>query len=961
MGEYFNLGELEDFKKEKGISMLNLNIGSVNTHSSELKLKCGDNKIDIINICETWLKKDSDLEIFKLDGYNVIRQDRDTKTSGGGLISYIDKRLKFNEEKYKDLNTNHKDFELLIYEILLPNTRPIVILSCYKPPHIKLDLALEKLTTTLDKIDGNTEIYLVGDINVCYGLGKGNNYRKIKHFEHKNLLTQHIKTTTCPKPNSQRVIDHIYSNSNNILKTGTIKWQPADHLATGLIRKQVKIIKEKSTVVARRATDFDVDSIEIEFENKNWSNFLDSKNVDQKWEILLRHITEVMDDKCPVREFQRTVAREKWINDELLELVDLRDSAIKKALRTKRDVDWETAKTIRKETRNNVEKAKNDYIKETLKENEKDPRKFWKKVTPRINQKKAKFSYGSQALDNIASRTLANKFNTFFSTVGKVLDNELEKYDSTKHPFQQHTKENLPKFRIKKVTEDTVLKHIEKIDIYKSSEIEDLSTFFLKGSLKILVKEMTDIINTSIETGEVPKAWKIGRLSPIYKGTGKKEETGNYRPISLLPLPSKILEKVINDQVKTFIEENHLYSENQYGFRSSLSTNDAIEKVVSQIIVKQNAGLHVSATFLDLKKAFDVVNHELMLKKLKTQYNFDDKAVKWFKNYLSDRHQYTKINGEMSGVQKISCGVPQGSILGPTLFTLYVNDVEKVFTNSSVYLYADDTVVLSFHEDPNTLIEKLNADMIYYHHWLLYNRLTVNTKKSNFILFKGYGQSINCKLKKVKLGKDEITRTQCYKYLGLVLDERLTFEPHVKKVSRDVNYRLNRLFKFRPSITENTAAQIYKVMILPLIDYADIVYATGNKDNLKRLRIIQNKALRIIGKLRKRTNTDELARKLAIEDLKKRRLMHMLQYAHKISHRHKELKNIKKTTRYNSGKYILMTQSVKSDTYAKSFDYKSRVHWNALSKYVHEMRDKKTFNIHIKANLDNLYTKLCKD
>ena len=187
--------------------------------------------------------------------------------------------------------------------------------------------------------------------------------------------------------------------------------------------------------------------------------------------------------------------------------------------------------------------------------------------------------------------------------MGQVLDDKLEKYDNTKHPFQKQPAKQLPKFSIKKITEEKVLKYIEKIDIHKSSEVEDLSTFFLKGSLKILAKEMTELINTLIETGEIPKAWKIGRLNPIYKGEGKKEDTGNCQPISLLPLPSKILEKVINDQVKTFVEENQLYSNNQYGFRSSLSTNDAIEKVVSQIITKQNDGLHVVATFLDLKKS----------------------------------------------------------------------------------------------------------------------------------------------------------------------------------------------------------------------------------------------------------------------------------------------------------------------------------------------------------------------
>ena len=836
----------------------------------------------------------------------------------------------------------------------------MVIVSFYKPPNIKFEIAQSKLNSTIESINSNSELFIVGDMNVDYKITHGPRFQKLKNFETTNMIKQYINTTTRPKEKSATAIDHIYSNSKNISKIGTLLWKPADHSATFIVRKQVKIAKHKEFICTRRAKDFDPENIKIDFENENWSEFENSNDVNIKWEILISKIRKVLDRNCPVRTFKRTISREKWVTDELLCLLDLRDSAIKKALNSKRSADWGVANTLRKETRKEMERAKNNYIKEILQEYEKDPRKFWGKVTPSINTKKAKLNMDYDMLDEIASKNLASKFNSYFSTIGKNLDNKLEKHNPQKHPFNTQPHRNIPPFKLEVTTIEEVKKHTQNISIYKGSEIEEISTYFVKGCFLILADKLTDLMNTSITTGKVPIDWKTGRLNPIFKGDGDKSDSGNYRPITLLPLPVKILEKIVNGQIRKFIEENKLYSEHQYGFRSALSTADAVEKVIKEIVINQNNGKHVMATFLDLRKAFDVVNHNILLQKLKHQYNFDDNTINWFTDYLSDRHQYTKINRTKSGLEDIVCGVPQGSVLGPTLFTLYINDLENVFSASKVFLYADDTVILTFHDKIDLLVDEVNKELSFYYNWLLYNRLTINAKKSNTILFKGFGQRINCRLKDIELGGEKIAYTQSYKYLGVWLDSHFKFDIHIKKVSRDVSFRLSKLFRIRNSITEKIAIKIYKVMILPLIDYCDTVYCSGRLECLKKLNVLQNKALRIVGKLHKRTNTTEIMAKHEILDLKKRRLLHILQYAHKLSKNENELKFITKKTRFNEGKLILRTLPTHSDCYLKSLDYTARVYWNELPLEVHLIRDKASFNTYIRRNLDDICAKLKK-
>ena len=958
---YHELADLRSFNKTKGLKFLNVNIGSYNKKESCFKLAIKKSKPDFINVCETWCTNKYDMSKIKLNGYNYLRQDRETKTSGGGLMVFYKKGYTVDDMKYAYLNCRCKKCELIVYEIRLTQTRPIVVISCYKPPHINTDILIEKLSNAIEKINCNVELYLFGDTNIDYLIKSGNRYAKLKQFENRFQLKQLITTVTRPKLKSNTVIDHVYSNSNECHTYGTLSFKPADHVATFAVRKRIKRKIETEICSGRRAKDFKEEDFILASNQQDWTTYNLSNDSNEMWNILKDKIIEILDEMCPVNVFERDKPVERWLNHDLLEKIERKDAAIKKAIRSKNQVSWDIANQLQRETRKLCNQARNDFIRDTLIKVEKNSRLFWKKVTPKINKKKAHLSMFDHAANNeIENKIMANKFNKFFSEVGSDLNNILPNIsshdlDRLKQRLPDNSKTTDDTFKFTKVTQENVDKLIDKMQIHKASGIKEISSYFLKKSLKCLSMQFTKLINKILETGVIPLEWKHGMITPIYKNTGKKDDPNNFRPISVLPATAKIMEKIINMQIRIFIERNKLYSNKQFGFRQKLSTKDAIEKVLEYIVTNQNNGRHVTATFVDLRKAFDVVNHNILLNKLKNNFNFHDSSLKLIKNYLENRNQTTKFNGQSSDQNSISIGVPQGSVLGPTLFGLYINELDTIFATSEVYLYADDTVILNSHPDIDSLVDGLNLDLEYYNHWLLYNRLTLNLGKTKFILFKGHGQQINSKMKNIKIGQGTISRCENYTYLGVVIDSRMAFDSHVKKVNKEISYRLNMFFRLRPCLNEKLATKIYKVMILPVVDYGDTFYLSGYQNVLNRINLLQNRAIRIIAKINRRDHVTPIRNRREIEDLEKRRLRHLLEISFHASLDPSNHKTIQRTTRYNHNKIILKTDKVNSDIYKRSYFYKSRIIWNGLGQNFHKCDNLIAFRALVQKNIDTLF------
>ena len=295
------------------------------------------------------------------------------------------------------------------------------------------------------------------------------------------------------------------------------------------------------------------------------------------------------------------------------------------------------------------------------------------------------------------------------------------------------------------VCEPEVRKELQNLDPSKSCEHDNILPRVVKYLASELSEPFTHIINLSFITGNIPVDMKTTIIIPVYKAGDNREFT-NYRPISLLPCFSKVLEKMMNKRLVNYLNKVGILSEHQFGFRKNYSTNFALIDLVNRITTTLDNKEFTIGVFLDLSKAFDTVNHDLLLQKLEL-YGIRGIVLEWFKNYITKRYQCVRYNNELSEKKEMKCGVPQGSILGPLLFLIYINDICNSSELVSFILFADDTNLLMSHLNLNTLIDKVNEELEKISIWLQINKLSLNLSKTHFILFKSSRKKLGNEIK----------------------------------------------------------------------------------------------------------------------------------------------------------------------------------------------------------------------
>ena len=382
------------------------------------------------------------------------------------------------------------------------------------------------------------------------------------------------------------------------------------------------------------------------------------------------------------------------------------------------------------------------------------------------------------------------------------------------------------------------------LKVTHSTGPDDINPYLISPLMELLAVPLSDIINCSLRNGEVPSDIKLAKVLPIHK-QGNKNDISNFRPISILPFFSKLFERVMYDRLFSFINNKKLLHPFQHGFQPGHSTFMSLLDIQDKITQAMDNNEFSIGIFLDLAKVFDTVDHKILLSKLE-RYGVRDKALDWFKSYLTNRYQQVSCNGKLSDFQLIMFGVPQGSILGPLLFLIYINGLPHSSTLLHYILFADDSNAFLSHASYEELIKIANEELAMANDWFKANKLSLNISKTNFIIFRSNNKIIPPSDNVLKIDDIIIPQVTSSKFLGVHIDQHLKWNTHIleitKKISKNIGIIRRIAYLLPPHILNN----LYFTLIYPYLTYCNFIWTSTYNDHLTNLRVIQKKAIRLI-------------------------------------------------------------------------------------------------------------------
>ena len=846
-----SLKELKSLCQLKGLKVVHQNIRGLFRNRDEIIDILNNFSINIFGVTETFLTPIFPSSFLKITGYALERRDR-TSGIGGGVSAYIKDGTPF--VRRHDLED--ENIEGIWLEICYPNTKSFIIGIMYKPPDSSKHLAenfLNLLANRLSIIDTeNKEVIILGDLNCDYL--KNNDHLDIKQTFTVNGYSQLIKKATRITDKTNTLIDVIQTTRPcTISQSNVIPTDLSDHDMIGCVRKLHHIKSKPKTIVCRNYTQYDSDTVNDHLANENWDIVYKSTCPEKAWYYVKSILIKTLDRCAPYitkRVKGRTCA---WLDNGIKKEMNTRDQLMRKARNTNREVDWSNYKRKRNYVKNAIKRAKNLHYTKLLNESVSKPEKFWKSIKEifptksEIDRPASSFIINEKETSD--KNIISNGFCKYFSSVAQSLKSKAFPLINCVWKYTKKCENRSSTFfQFRQVSVQEVNRHLKNLKRNKAVGLDNLPPGYLKDTANVIAGPLTHVINLSLNSGIIPNDFKMGRVMPIFK-SGSVSNIDNYRPISILPILSKILEKCVHDQVMLYLESNHLLSIQQFGFRKNRSTELAATCFVDDVRKGMDRGELTGAVYIDLSKAFDTISHASILAKLPS-FGIDGTPREWFTSYLFGRSQCVMLDGVLSTPQPIYCGVPQGSILGPLLFLLHFNDSSSNLIHCKIVKYADDTVMYVSHKSIEVIERLLNDDFTKFCSWLEDNELVINLKKgkTEFMIF---GTSIRLsRLNDPPLNLCNrgvfINQTHSYKYLGISINSTLNMSNHFSMALKKASGRINLLKRVRYFINTNTAATIYKSMIIPTLTYCPLVTSCVSNTLLGKVEYLEGRARKII-------------------------------------------------------------------------------------------------------------------
>ncbi|MCG8048030.1 MAG: reverse transcriptase domain-containing protein, partial [Candidatus Thiodiazotropha endolucinida] len=799
---------------------------------------------DILGLCETFLEPNVPDNQVVIEGYDFVRKDRAVvqNKSGGGVILYLKKSLRY--KRRPDLEVSN--IETIWVEVELPNTKPFLLCTAYRPPSAHcdwIDLFEEELSIAQTS---SLEYTLMGDFNIDFTACSNNKWlNMIQLFDLTQLIIQPTRITQT----TSTIIDHVYtSHPENITESFVSNFSLSDHLPICFTRKvnSKPLKKEHTTISYRCFKEFNEGLFLNELTNDLNTFSTNLSNVDDdfsKWfSLVLKHLNILAPIKTKRVKSKRLP---DWNTPEITLMQKQRDIS-------KRLKQWEDYRKYRNKTRQLIRQAKRKYFSESI-ANTKDVKHIWKHLRS-VNNKSTASPYNlpdELVINNERITTpdlISCELNKYFATIAEFLNkdnNNISPIDA--HRIKDYIDSKVPcdiSFNIPFISTEQVSSFIGKLDTSKSTGLDCLGPRILKMAAHCVSPSIAMLINKSITTGQFPTHLKLAKVFPIFKG-GTKTDPSNYRPISILPTVSKIFEKHVNQHLMGYLNKYNILHENQSGFRQKHSCQTALIKLIDNWMECIDNGDVVGTLFLDFRKAFDLVDHDILVNKL-SLYKVSPLALDWFKSYLHCRMQAIESKDGVSDLSHVRSGVPQGSILGPTLFLVYINDLPLYLNYTSSDFFADDTTIHTNNKDVNTIELKLQRDLEGAKLWSDQNKMQINYSKTTCMTV-GTRQKLNDS-RPLNLIVDtiHIENVSKQKLLGIFIDANLTWSAHIDYLCSTISSKISLLRQLAVYVPTEVLKLFYQGYIIPLLDYGCVTWGTTSATNIERLEKLQKRAARII-------------------------------------------------------------------------------------------------------------------